>query len=75
MNSAAEKSLVGQLLLGRYRVVRRLALGGMGAVYLARTEGARGFSKPVVIKRILPIWGGDEEIVSLFARARRMTSS
>lgn len=74
MNSAAEKSLVGQLLLGRYRVVRRLALGGMGAVYLARTEGARGFSKPVVIKRILPIWGGDEEIVSLFAREARILS-
>jgi serine/threonine protein kinase len=74
MNSAAENSLVGQLLLGRYRVVRRLALGGMGAVYLARTEGARGFSKPVVIKRILPIWGGDEEIVSLFAREARILS-
>ena len=74
MNSPAEKSLVGQLLLGRYRVVRRLALGGMGAVYLARTEGARGFSKPVVIKRILPIWGGDEEIVSLFAREARILS-
>jgi serine/threonine protein kinase len=66
--------LVGQVLLGRYRVLRRLALGGMGAVYLARTEGARGFSKPVVIKRILPIWGGDEEIVSLFAREARILS-
>ncbi|HTU57729.1 MAG TPA: protein kinase, partial [Polyangiales bacterium] len=42
--------------------------------YLARTEGARGFSKPVVIKRILPIWGGDEEIVSLFAREARILS-
>mgnify|MGYP003406987296 CR=1 FL=1 len=72
--SSAEKSLVGQLLLGRYRVLRRLALGGMGAVYLARTEGARGFSKPVVVKRILPIWGGDEEIVSLFAREARILS-
>jgi serine/threonine-protein kinase len=74
MNAAADKSLVGQVLLGRYRVLRRLALGGMGAVYLARTEGARGFSKPVVIKRILPIWGSDEEIVSLFAREARILS-
>jgi len=73
-SSSTEKSLVGQLLLGRYRVLRRLALGGMGAVYLARTEGARGFSKPVVVKRILPIWGGDEEIVSLFAREARILS-
>ena len=72
--SPPEASLVGQVLLGRYRVLRRLALGGMGAVYLARTEGARGFSKPVVVKRILPIWGGDEEIVSLFAREARILS-
>jgi serine/threonine-protein kinase len=72
--SGSDTSLVGQLLLGRYRVLRRLALGGMGAVYLARTEGARGFSKPVVIKRILPMWGGDEEIMSLFAREARILS-
>jgi serine/threonine-protein kinase len=70
----ADTSLVGQVLLGRYRVLRRLALGGMGAVYLARTEGARGFSKPVVVKRILPIWGDDEEIASLFAREARILS-
>jgi len=39
-----------QLLLGRYRVVARLAEGGMGKVYLARVEGAEGFTKPVVVK-------------------------
>jgi len=41
-------------VLGRYRVVRRLAQGGMGVVYLGRLEGAAGFSKPVIIKRVLP---------------------
>jgi serine/threonine protein kinase len=69
-----DTNLVGQVLLGRYRVLRQLALGGMGAVFLARTEGARGFSKPVVVKRILPIWGHDEEISSLFAREARILS-
>jgi len=72
--TTSENDLAGHVVLGRYRVLRRLALGGMGAVYLARTEGARGFSKPVVIKRILPVWGGDEEIVSLFAREARILS-
>jgi eukaryotic-like serine/threonine-protein kinase len=72
--SGSDQSLVGQLLLGRYRVLRRIALGGMGAVYLARIEGARGFSKPVVVKRILPIWGDDDEITSLFAREARILS-
>ena len=72
--STSDSSLVGQLLLGRYRILRRLALGGMGAVYLARIEGARGFSKPVVVKRILPMWGDDDEITSLFAREARILS-
>lgn len=40
--------------LGRYRVVRRLASGGMCEVYLARAEGEAGFAKPVALKLVLP---------------------
>lgn len=47
-------SLLDSLVLGRYRVVRALAMGGMGVIYLGRGEGAAGFTKPVVIKRIVP---------------------
>jgi eukaryotic-like serine/threonine-protein kinase len=54
MSAAAQDTgRVGQQVLGRYRVVRRLAQGGMGVVYLGRIEGAAGFAKPVVIKRII----------------------
>lgn len=42
-----------KLILGRYRPIRTLATGGMGVILLARTEGAAGFAKPVVVKRIL----------------------
>jgi serine/threonine protein kinase len=66
--------LVGRVLLGRYRVVRRLAKGGMGVVYLARTEGAAGFVKPVVIKRILPD-SEDKELVGMFVREARILSN
>jgi serine/threonine protein kinase len=67
-------SLVGQIVLGRYRVLRRLAQGGMGAVYLGRTEGAKGFTRPVVIKRILPALTDDEDTARMFVREARLLS-
>jgi eukaryotic-like serine/threonine-protein kinase len=40
--------------VGRYELVARIATGGMGEIFLARLEGAAGFEKLYVIKRILP---------------------
>jgi serine/threonine protein kinase len=40
--------------IGRYEMVHKLASGGMGEVYLARSVGAAGFQKHVVIKKLLP---------------------
>jgi serine/threonine protein kinase len=39
--------------LGRYELLARLATGGMGEIFLARLEGAEGFEKLYVVKRIL----------------------
>jgi len=65
---------VGTLVLGRYRVVRVLAHGGMGVVYLGRTEGAAGFSRPVVVKRILPHLIANPRMAGLFVREARILS-
>ena len=40
-------------LNGKYVLERRLGAGGMAEVFLARTIGAEGFSRPVAIKRVL----------------------
>src|SRR5688572_2862700 len=64
--------MVGRVLLGRYRVLRHLADGGMGSIYLARNEGAAGFIKPVVIKWVLPTHSGDAKITDLFMREARI---
>ena len=39
--------------LGKYDLIRQIAIGGMAELYLARTVGIEGFEKLFVIKCIL----------------------
>ena len=71
----ARDDLIGKVVLGRYRILRHLADGGMGAIYLARNEGAAGFVRPVVIKCLLPARLGNQAMLELFMREARIMSS
>jgi serine/threonine protein kinase len=51
--------------LGRYRLLRKLARGGMAEVFAARSYGAHGFEKTVAIKCILPKFGQDPQFVRM----------
>lgn len=53
-------------IVGPYRVLRRLARGGMAEIFLAKKDGAAGFSKTIVVKRILPEHAGNDEFVQMF---------
>jgi serine/threonine protein kinase len=44
----------------RYRVLERIAVGGMGEVFVAHQQGKGGFRRVVVIKRLLPGAEGDD---------------
>ena len=50
----------------RYRLVRKVADGGMGTVYEAVQYGCEGFEKKVAIKTILPSYMDREEFLRLF---------
>jgi serine/threonine protein kinase len=67
-------SVTGPVRFGQYTVLKRLAFGGMAEVFLARLEGADGFAKDVVIKRVLPQHNSDLEFVSMFRDEARITA-
>ena len=73
--TARAATMQGQLVLGRYRIVKQLARGGMGVVYLARTEGAQGFTRPVIVKRIISDLAEDETAARAFVREARILAN
>lgn len=60
--------------LGPYRLVRRLATGGMAEIFLARQEGKDGFSRDLVVKRILPHLAADPEFRRMFQGEARLAA-
>jgi serine/threonine protein kinase len=51
--------------IGRYRLLAKIAKGGMAEVFAARSYGAHGFEKTVALKRILPKFGHDPQFVRM----------
>src|ERR1700722_9525774 len=60
--------------LGRYTLLGKLAAGGMAEIFLARQSGPQGFSKTVVIKRILHQFGRDDHFVQMFLNEARLAA-
>jgi len=61
-------------ILQRYKVIRRIAMGGMAEVFLAELSGAGGFKKQVAIKRILPQFAQEPRFVEMFLDEARLAA-
>ncbi|HUB08839.1 MAG TPA: serine/threonine-protein kinase, partial [Myxococcales bacterium] len=64
----------GSSILQRYRVIRKIATGGMAEVFLAEQTGAGGFKKRVALKRILPAFAEDPKFVAMFLDEARLAA-
>nr|MBA3503097.1 serine/threonine protein kinase [Deltaproteobacteria bacterium] len=61
--------------LGKYDLIRQIAVGGMAELYLARTVGIEGFEKLVVVKRILPQFASNASFVNMFLNEARLAAT
>jgi serine/threonine protein kinase len=74
MGAAATELIAPGTKLGKYRVIHRIAFGGMAEIYLARASGIQGFEKYVVLKRILPQFAANHELIRLFLQEARLAA-
>jgi serine/threonine-protein kinase len=56
----------------RYRVVERIAAGGMAEVYRGESAGIEGFRKKVAIKKVLPKLSQNREFIHMFLDEARL---
>ncbi|MEY3014547.1 MAG: hypothetical protein RIT45_3282 [Pseudomonadota bacterium] len=59
---------------GRYFLTQKIAMGGMAEIFRAKSVGAEGFEKIVVVKRILPHFCEDESFVTMFQDEARVAA-
>src|SRR5579859_5812037 len=71
----APSDLSAGVRLGKYEILKRLAVGGMAEIFLARVEAMPGVHKVVVIKRILPQLATQNDFIEMFLDEARIAAT
>ncbi len=58
-----------------YRIVRKIADGGMGSVYEAMQDGVNGFQKLVALKTLLPELSEHQNFVEMFIQEAKLVAN
>jgi len=58
---------------GKYFLLKKLAVGGMAEIYVAKTYGVDGFEKLLCIKRILPHCSADMDFVTMLVDEAKLS--
>ncbi|MBL93188.1 MAG: serine/threonine protein kinase [Myxococcales bacterium] len=59
---------------GKYNLLKRIAVGGMAEIFLARQEGLEGFEKMICIKRIRPHLSNQPNFVTMFLNEAKLAA-
>jgi serine/threonine protein kinase len=62
-------------VFGKYFLLKKIATGGMGEIFLAKLKGPVGFEKVLVVKRILHHHLENQEFVDMFFAEARVAAS
>ncbi|HEU5076941.1 MAG TPA: protein kinase, partial [Polyangiaceae bacterium] len=58
----------------RYKVIEKIASGGMAEVFRAESAGLEGFKKTVAIKRVLPHLSEKKQFIGMFLDEARVSA-
>ncbi|MBN2369750.1 MAG: serine/threonine protein kinase [Vicinamibacteria bacterium] len=61
-------------IFGPYRLLEKIATGGMAEVYRAKRTGVEGFEKVLAVKRILNHLSDNQEFVEMFVNEAKMVA-
>src|SRR5437868_1979410 len=59
---------------GKYFLLKKMAAGGMGEIFLAKQQGPAGFEKILVVKKVLAHLTENKEFVELFLGEARLSA-